>query len=408
MSSVDFKNNATPTTYTPAPGTDATEETNRTETTGAGQGAGGAGSVPPASDDTNPGSVPPGAAPSEDPLTDGDLQAFYGIDDSVWAQITPRDKEVMMKAMVQIVNQMSKQATDDIILNAASAQTANIAQAGELDTAAKKVLTQGIISLVAGAGLGLVGGAMQGVSAFKLAKSSAGETLKSFNAELKSMNKAANEAATKTATNIKEMSAEMKTLSDKAASGTLKAADIDAFKAKYGDQLQKVIGPENYKKFTDTLDKASANGLGLAAQDVAKEAFQDAQRQTAVGTKKAVKEAKAEARKTFIENSPSLKQATAQMDHMMAPLKKYDAIGTIAGAGEKSLNAGGTIAASESQAAQADAAREQAKAQQSTAQKDVVTEVKRGIDAFIQKLIEFLDRAGQVKADEMGAVTRGK
>lgn len=341
-------------------------------------------------------------------ISDADILAAFGIDQATWNSITPKDKEVLMKAMIAQVNQMSKQATDDITLNAAAAQTANNAQAGELDAAAKKVMTGGILQLVAGAGLGALGAGMQGLSAFKMLKSASGEAGKAFNAGLKQMNEVANTAGEQASENIKKMSTELQSLSQKASAGTLKAADIDNFKATYGDQLKNVIGPDKYKAFTDKLDNAVARGLdGNIPRELAKEAFQDAQRQTTTNTSKAVKAAKGEARMNFVKTD-EMKGAIDGMNVATAPAKKYEAIGAAFGAGEKALNAGSTVTQSQSQSAQADASREQAKAQQTTAQKEVVAEQKRSMDKFIEQVISFLDKQGQIEADQMGAITRGK
>ncbi len=410
MTNVDMK--TTPAVYTPAPGSTPTEETAKTGKTEAGKGtgaSGNAGNLPPAEGSKGVKSVPPGVGDGSEEVqfTGSDLQFFWGIDDSVWAQVTPRDKDIMMKAMIQVASQLAKQATDGIVLNAATAMTANISQAGELDKAAQKTMTQGWLSLAAGVVMGGISAGMQGFSAFKLAKSSSGETLKAFNGQLKEMNAQATAAGQKLTGEIKDMSAEMTKLSNKAANGTLTKVDIDNFKAKYDTKLTQVIGADNYKAFTDKLDKSVFNGLGLAAQDAAKEAFQDVQRQTTNGAAKAIKKEKADVRTAFMETS-GMKTATEAMQSFTAPLRKYDAIGAIAGAGEKSVNAGGTIAASEAQSAQADASREQANAAQATAQRDVVSAEKQAIDAFIQKLIDFLDRSGQTEVDMMGAVTRGK
>jgi hypothetical protein len=394
-----------------ASGTDGTTAPKKTENTTGNGVTGNDGTVPDPKTEGKGGGQTTGINDGADEaqITDADVLAAFGIDEATWNNLTPRDKEVLMKAMIAQVNQMSKQATDDITLNAAAAQTANNAQAGELDAAAKKVMTGGILQLVAGAGFGVLGAGMQGFSAFKMVKSSSGETMKLFNNSLKEMNGAANAAGKEMGDNIKKMSAEMQNMSQKAAAGTLKATDIDNFKATYGDQLKNVIGPDKYKAFTDKLDNAVARGLdGNIPREIVKEAFQDAQRQTTSNTSKAIKGAKAEARKEFAATNDGMKTATALMDQMMAPLKKYEFMGAIAGAGEKSLNSGSTITQSQSQSDQADAAREQAKAQQTTAQKDVVTEQKRSMDKFLEQVIAFLDKQGQIEADQMGAVTRGK
>jgi hypothetical protein len=411
MSNVDLKT-TTPPVYTPAPGSTPTEETVKTGKTEAGKGTGAsgtAGNLPPAEGSKGGKSVPPGVGDGGDELqfTDSDLQTFYGVDDSRWDEIRPRDKEALMKAMIEFANRAAKQQTDSIVLSAQTAMTENLAQAGELNKAAEKTLTQGIVMLAGSLALGGISAGMQGMSAFKLAKSSAGETLKTFNGQLKEMNAKATAAGQQMKGQITEMSAEMTKLSDKAANGTLTKVDIQNFKDKYGPTLDAVVGPESSKVFTDKLNAAVDNGLGFAAKDVAKEAFQDVQRQTTKGTDKAVKKAKSDARTEFMTNNPVMEQTTKQMEFYTAPIKKYDAIGAIAGAGEKTVTAGGTIAASEAQAAQADASSKQAGAAQATASRDVVLTEKQQTDAFIQKIIDALNTFAQTEVDMMGTVTRG-
>ncbi len=389
------------------PNVDQTVAAAETAVVGSGTVAGGA--AKPGSADTPPvtakslkpgdsATLPDGDEASLEELANGVL-AFAGVSPEEWTKVSPSNKERFFMAMLETVRLQQKQSSEDSVANAAAQVTSALSQAGSLLEAASKMLTMGIVQLVAGVVMGGIQLGMQGVSLWKMAKSQLGEGVKAFKEQLTEMNTAVKKAVADAPAKLEEINTKMADLTKKASEGV----DVTAELADLKTQLKSFLPPAKFTEVSGKLDTLVASAA--AKKDITGELTdlqQDLKRYAEP------KGAKAAARANYLADNPVMDTALKQMEFAFATVKKWDFFGQIAGAGEKAMNAGGTMASSESKKAEADAATSAAQSAQASATKDVAQNSKASSDDFAKKVIDFLDRMMQLDSDAMSAITRGK